>query len=75
VLERRVGGGGEEGGGRTETLVWAADLVEGDVVEARPGALDDGEPGLEDDVAVGGGDRLRALGAGKTRHQERHRAQ
>jgi hypothetical protein len=44
--------------------VRAADLAEGDVVEPRPGALDDGEPGLEDDVAVGGGDWLRSLRSG-----------
>jgi hypothetical protein len=55
----RSGTGREEG--RTEALVRARDLPEGDVVEPRPGALDDGEAGLRDDLSVSGRDRERPL--------------
>lgn len=54
--------GGDEVG--EEALAAAANLAEGDFVEARPGALDDGGAELFEEGSVGLGDGAFAVGAG-----------
>ena len=63
---------GTKGEGRTQSLVRARDAPERHLVQPCPGALDDGEPALRDDVAVCGAHGHRPLRPARLRSDRRH---